>query len=156
MYKIITINGEDYKLEFSFEASLYHECIEKITGVMFDIDSGGQTANGYKQLLSGMSDIPNTAVICFYAGLLEHHGTDEGDGKVPNLSTAKQLAKSLLRDENSEVDNFYDLFSICIDQMGEDGFFDLIGLPSMLDVEKKKEPKKPQDHKKKVTKVGEN
>lgn len=155
MYKIITINGEDYKLEFSIEASLYHECIEKITGVMFDIDSG-QTTNDYKQLLSGMSDIPNTTVICFYAGLLEHHGTDEGDGKVPNLSTAKRLAKSLLRDENSEVDNFYDLFSICIDQMGEDGFFDLIGLPSMLGVEKKKEPKKPQDHKKKVTKVGEN
>lgn len=155
MYKIITINGEDYKLEFSIEASLYHECIEKITGVMFDIDSG-QTANDYKQLLSGMSDIPNTAVICFYAGLLEHHGRDGGDGRVPNLSTAKQLVKSLIRDENSEVDNFYDLFSICIDQMGEDGFFDLIGLPSMLDVEKKKEPKKPQDHKKKVTKVGEN
>lgn len=152
MYKVLTIGGEDYKFEFSIEASLYHECIEKITGLMFDIDAGS-TSNDIKQLLAGVSDIPGTAVICFYAGLLEHHGTDEGDGKVKNLGDAKRLAVKLLRDDNSEIDNWYDLFSLCVEQMGEDGFFDLVGLGGMLGTEKK-EPKKPQDHKKKVTKVG--
>ena len=155
MYKVLTIDGEDYKLEFSIEASLYHECIEKITGIMFDIDAG-QTTNDIKMLLSGVSDIPNTAVVCFYAGLLEHHGLDEGDKRVPNVSTAKRLAVKLLRDEDSDVSNWYDLFSLCVDQMGEDGFFDLIGLPSMLGTEKKKKsPKVPQDHQKKTVKVGE-
>lgn len=153
MYKVITVDKEDYKLEFSIEASLYHECIEKITGLMFDIDSG-QTENDVKKLLSGVSDIPNTTITCFYAGLLEHHGS-EGDGRVKSITDAKRLAVKLLKDEGSDINNWYDLFSLCIEQMGEDGFFDLIGLGDMLGVEKKKAPKKPQDHQKKVTKVGE-
>lgn len=153
MYKVLTIDGYDYKLEFSIEASLYHECIEKITGLMFDIDSG-QNTNDLKKVLSGVTDIPNTAVLCFHAGLLEHHGVDSGDGKVPNIATAKRLIASLLRDENSGIDNWYDVFNICVEQMSEDGFFDLIGLREMLGAERKS-PKKPQDHKKKVTKVGE-
>lgn len=155
MYKVLTIGGEDYKLEFSIEASLYHECIEKITGLMFDIDSG-QSSNDIKKLLSGVSDIPNTAVTCFYAGMLEHHGIEEGDGKVPNLSAAKRLAVALIKDDESDISNWYDLFSMCVDQMGEDGFFDLIGLGSMLATETtRKSPKKPQDHQKKTTRVGE-
>ena len=155
MYKIITIDKKDYKLEFSIEASLYHECIEKITGLMFDIDSG-QNSNDVKKLLAGVSDIPNTSVVCFYAGLLEHHGKEEGDGTVPDLSTAKRLAVKLIRDEESEVNNWYDLFSLCVEQMGDDGFFELIGLGDMLGKEtRKKVPKTPQDHKKKVSKIGE-
>lgn len=156
MYKIIKIGGEDYKLEFSIEASLYNDCIEKITNLMYSIDSG-QNKRDVKQILSGISDIPNTAVICFYAGLMEHHGI-EGDGKVVNLLTAKRLAKQLLKDEESEVKNWYDIFRICLDQMSEDGFFDLIGMSDMLSAEPtepKKEPKKPQDHKRKQTKVSE-
>ena len=153
MYKVLTIGGEDYKLEFSIEASLYHECIEKITSLMLSIDSG-QTANDIKQMLSGICDVPNTSVTCFYAGLLEHHGTEEGDGRIPNFATAKKLAAKLLRDEDSEVDNWYDLLTLCIEQMREDGFFDLIGLSEMFGAEKKKKPKVPQDHQKKTVKVG--
>ena len=155
MYKVITIDGEDYKLEFSVEASLYHDCIEKITSIMFDIDAG-QSTNDMKKILSGVSDIPYTAVACFYAGLLEHHGKEEGDGKVPNISVAKRLAVKLLKDENSDVSNWYDIFSMCVDQMGEDGFFDLVGLSDMISGEekKKKAPKVPQDHLKKTTRLG--
>ena len=43
-----------------------------------------------------------------------------------------------------------------LDQMGEDGFFKLIGLEEMMSpTTEEKEPKKPQDHKKKQTKVSE-
>ena len=126
MYKLLNINGEDYKFEFSIEASLYGDCIERITMLMLNIDAG-QSSGEVKTLVGSVSDIPNTAIICFYAGLLEHHGTD-GDGKVPNLATAKDLVKALLKDEESGYDNFYDILSLCTEQMREDGFFDLVGL----------------------------
>lgn len=151
MYKVLNIGGEEYKLEFSIEASLYNDCIEKVTSLMFEIDDS-QSRRDVKKMLSGISDVPNTAVTCFYAGLLEHHGVD-GDGKVMNRSVAKRLVAQLLKDENSGLNNFYDIFTMCLDQMAEDGFFDLIGLSDMLKTEtRKKEPKKPQDHKKKSTK----
>ena len=156
MYKVLMIDGEEYRLEFSIEASLYNDCIEKITNLMFGIDEG-QNRRDIKTLLSSISDVPNTAITCFYAGLLEHHGV-EGDGRVINRSVAKKLVTKLLKDENSEYNNFYDIFTLCLDQMAEDGFFDLIGLSDMLKTEEKpkREPKKPQDHKKKITKATEN
>lgn len=150
MYKIITIDGKDYKLEFTIEASLCRECIEKISGLMVDLSK----SDDIKQMLSGVSDIPYTALICFYAGLLEHHGSQpDGDGTIPDINAAKRLAVKLLRDENSNIDNWYDLFTTCIDQMGEDGFFDLVGMTSLTP---EKKPKKvPQDHKKKQAKLSE-
>lgn len=151
MYKLLNINGEDYKFEFSIEASLYGDCIERITMLMLNIDAG-QSSGEVKTLVGSVSDIPNTAIICFYAGLLEHHGTD-GDGKVPNLATAKDLVKALLKDEESGYDNFYDILSLCTEQMREDGFFDLVGLSA--NAKTKRQPKVPQDHKRKVTKVSE-
>ena len=150
MYKTMTINGKDYKLEFTIEASLCHECIEKISGLVIDLSNG----DDMKQMLSGVSDIPYTALVCFYAGLLEHHGSHpDGDKTVPDMNVAKRLAVSLLRDENSGIDNWYDLFTICVDQMGEDGFFDLVGLSSIIGTNEKKSKKVPQDHKKKQMKV---
>lgn len=131
MYKVITINGEDYKLEFAIEASLYKECIQSITELIYRIDAG-QNTRDIEQVLAGISDIPTTAVNCFYAGLLEHHGVEVGDGKVPNLRAAKELARAIIKDEQSEISNFYDLMSMCVEQMGEDGFFDLIGLSSLV------------------------
>lgn len=149
MYKVINIGGEDYKLEFTIEASLYNDCIERVVSLMYGIDEGGANQN-FRQVLSELSDVPNTAMSCFYAGLLEHHGKT-GDGSVPNIQTAKRLATELIRDENSEVKNWYDLLTLCIDQMGEDGFFDLIGLTALLNSDIPNTPKRakktPQDHK---------
>lgn len=150
MYKILNIGGEEYKFEFSIEASLYNDCIEKITYLMISVDSSQKSDT--KSMISSVSDIPQTAVKCFYAGLLEHHGA-EGDNRVPNEATAKSLVKMLLRDENSEYNTWYDILSLCTEQMREDGFFGLIGLGAN---EEKSQTVVPQDHKRKVRKVSEN
>lgn len=131
MYKVLKIGSEDYKFEFSIEASLYGDCIEKITGLMMNVELGQDEASR-KYLVSGLADIPSTAATCFYAGMLEHHGKEEGDGKVPNLSAAKRLAVTLLKDENSEYENWYDILNLCMEQMSEDGFFGLVGLGDLL------------------------
>lgn len=131
MYKILNVNGEEYKLEYSIEASLYNDCIEKVVGLMYNMDEG-QNRKDVQKMLSGISDIPNTAIICLYAGLLEHHGTDVGDGSVPNIAAAKRIASNLLRNKENEIKNWYDVFTLCLEQMGEDGFFELIGLDAML------------------------
>ena len=143
MYKVLKIGSEDYKFEFSIEASLYGDCIEKITGLMINVELG-QDEDSRRYLVSGLADIPSTAATCFYAGLLEHHGKEEGDGKVPNLSAAKRLAVALLKDENSEYENWYDILNLCMEQMSEDGFFGLVGLGDLLGAQtpKKKTRKK--------------
>lgn len=148
MYKVLSIGGEDYKFEFSIEASLYSDCVQKITDIMVDVNSGESNAD-IKKVLSAFADVPSAAVTCFFAGLLEHHGS-EADGKVPNFKTAKKLAVQLIRDENSGVKNWYDLFTLCTEQMAEDGFFELIGLNDMLQIETEPTPTViPQDHKRK-------
>ena len=149
MYKVISIDGKDYRLEYSIEASLYDECIEKITSLMYNIDAANGR-DGVRSLIKGISNLPNTAIVCFYAGLMQYHGV-EGDGSVVTLSTAKKLASALLRNETSDINNWYDLLTMCVDQMGEDGFFDLIGLGSMT--ESRRIPKVPQDHKRKTKRM---
>lgn len=151
MYKILKINGNDYKLEYSIEASLYNDCIDKVSGMLLNVVAG-QASQDLKPILSAMSDIPNTAVTVFYAGLMEHHGA-EGDGSVTNIATAKRLAATLLKDKDSEVTNWYDLLVICINQMGEDGFFDLVGMNDILQTEAEEIPKRKA--RRKVTKVSE-
>ena len=144
MYKLLNIDGREFKLEFSIEASLRNECIEKITGMMASLASADDR-NELKETLKGLSNIPNVALECFYSGLLEHHGYS-GDGRVTTINDAKQLVVKLFRDETSDVDNWNDVLTLCVEQMSEDGFFELVGL-----VDKKKSPKQPQDRKKKAT-----
>ena len=139
MYKVLNISGKDYKVEFSVEASLYGECTEKVINL--------------KANFKGISDITKVALSMFYAGLMEHHGTEEGDGEVPDKKTAKILLKSYIKENNG---NFWSVMEMLLDQMGEDGFFKLIGLEEMMSpMTEEKEPKKPQDHKKKQPKVSE-
>lgn len=153
MYKTLTINGTDYKLEYSIEASLYRDCIDKVSGMLFNVVAG-QASKEMQPIISAMSDIPTTAITVFYAGLLEHHGVD-GDNSVPNIGTAKRLAVSILRDNDNEVKNWYDLLVICMDQMGEDGFFDLVGLSEILNTEESPVPKKKTTRKRTVKEVSE-
>lgn len=153
MYKTLTINGTDYKLEYSIEASLYRDCIDKVSGMLFNVVSG-QASKEMQPIISAMSDIPTTAITVFYAGLLEHHGVD-GDNSVPNIGAAKKLAVSILRDNDNEVKNWYDLLVICMDQMGEDGFFDLVGLSEILNTEESPVPKKKATRKRTVKEVSE-
>lgn len=150
MYKVLSINGEDYKFEFSLEASLYNDCIEKITSLMLATEQTGRESENtdVARVLSGLSNLPVTALHCFYAGLLEHHGNGYmADGRVPSINVAKHLIAQMFSDDASEYSNWSDILALCIEQMTADGFFELIGLS-----DKKKTPKVPQDHKKRTVK----
>lgn len=148
MYSILKIGDKEYKLEYSFEASMYSDCVSSVMRIM-----SGMAEGDAESVISSMADLPRTAVILLYAGLLEHHGI-EADKAVPDFRTAKLLAKQWIL-EQGEGGNFYALMKLCIDQMGEDGFFDLTGVSEVMNLETETEqtPKKvPQDHKRKTTK----
>ena len=146
--KVIKIGNKEYKFEFTIEASLYGECTETLTAFLTNIGSAQGKAD-LKELLKSISDIPQTALTLFYAGLLEHHGED-GDGTVATKKDAKRLIKQYFED-NKDTDeaDFYSIMALMIGVMEEDGFFKRTGLEKMLTAGEK-EPKKPQDHKKPV------
>ena len=148
MYKVIPIDGKEYHLEYTIEASLYADCISSLTEFMADIEIANSNKD-IKKVLAGMSNIPQTALTLFYAGLMEAHGNHEGgDNSVPDKETAKTLITKYIKEnkENGEG-NFYSILEMCINQMSEDGFFDLVGLGAMM-AQKPKLRKVPQDHKK--------
>lgn len=133
MYKLLKIGGHDYKMEYSIEASLYADCTSSLTGLMTEIQIAGENKD-IRKVISEISNIPQTALTIFYAGLMEHHGLHpDGDGTVPDIQTAKRLIAQYLK-EHSEDDtgNFYSIMQMCIEQMGEDGFFKLTGLEGMM------------------------
>lgn len=148
--KELRIGNEVYKVEYTIEASLCNECTEKVTNLMTGF-AVAETEDAKKQFISTIADIPQTTLSMFYAGLLEHHGED-ADKSVCNKDDAKKLLKQYLSENKS---SFYELMEVLIEEMGEDGFFDLIGLTKMMEKVQTKEPKKPQDHKKKNAKVTE-
>lgn len=141
MYKSLNIDGNEYKLEYSIEASLYADCVSSLTGLMADMEEAGND-NNVKKMLSGMSNIPQTTLTIFYAGLIEAHGTHpNGDGKVPDIQTAKGLIAEYIKEhKDDETGNFYGVMQMCIEQMNEDGFFNLLGLEAMNEAGQK--PKK--------------
>ena len=82
MYKSLMIGGKDYKLEYSIEASLYADCTASLTGLMTEIQIAGENKD-IKKVISEISNIPQTALTMFYAGLMEHHGSHpDGDADV--------------------------------------------------------------------------
>lgn len=148
MSKILTIGEKEYKLEFTIEASLYKDCTEKVTGFMADIATMEDKKN-IRDAISAMTDIPQTTLTMFYAGLMEHHGED-GDQSVMSLKDAKKLIKQYFKEhEEDETGNFYGVMQILLEQMGEDGFFKQIGLEQMAVQTTEKTVKTPQDYKKK-------
>ena len=166
MYKILPIGGKDYKLEYTVEASLYSDCItelreflgktsgavveSEITENMNDEQKATVRSQLLKNVLSGMDNLPKTAITIFYAGLLEHHGED-GDRSVLSMKDAKNLVRQYFEDHAEDgTDNFYDLLLICMEQIGADGFFKRTGMEKAL-TEGNKKIKEPQDHKKKAS-----
>lgn len=150
MYKMITIDGQDYKLEYSIEASLYADCVSSIMRLTNNMESAEKEAD-IEKMLSGVSNIPQTSLTLFYAGLMEAHGDHpDGDGKVPDIQTAKRLITKYIREHQEDgLGNFYSIMEICIEQMQEDDFFKLVGIEAMTtETSKRKTPKVPQDHKK--------
>lgn len=148
MYKVLTIGGKDYRLEYTVEAALYQDGIDRIINFL----SGTYGITGEKEMTKGLSDedkmkvrkelftnfrteilgLPDAALTIFYAGLLEHHGID-GDGEILSKADAKRLVKQLFSEQPEDgIADFASLLSTCIEQMGEDGFFKRTGLEKFL------------------------
>ena len=150
--RVLKIGKEEYTFKFDIEASLYSECTEKVTSIMFAM-AGEEGKDAKKAFLSSLSDIPQVALHMFHAGLLENHNV--------TLSDSKELLKQYIKEhKEDETGSFYGVMNMLLEDMDADGFFSLIGLDKMLQkvadqVEKVKAPKVPQDHKKKETKVTE-
>lgn len=143
--KIIKIGNKEYKFEFTIEASLYGECTEALTAFLTNV---GTARGKLKEVLKSISDIPQTALTLFYAGLLEHHGED-GDGTVTTKKDAKRLIKQYFEDKkDTDEADFYAIMALMIEVMEEDGFFKRTGLEKVLEAGTKKAPKEPQDHQK--------
>lgn len=148
--KVINIDGKNYTFEFTIEASLYNECTEKVVTLMSSMEDA-KDKESTKELISSMSNIPQTALTMFYAGLLEHHGED-GDGMIASKKDAKTLIKKYFEEhKDDETGNFYGVMSLMIEVMEDDDFFSQIGLNQLAEGQTKKEPKTPQDHKEKAT-----
>lgn len=149
MYKVLTIGGKEYRLEYSIEASLYADCVTSLMGMMADVENADNEKN-VKKMLEGMSNIPQTALTIFYAGLMEAHGLHpDGDGTVPDIQTAKRLISEYMKEHKGEDSgNFYGVMNMCVEQMVEDGFFELVGLNALMESPKKKQKKVPMDHQK--------
>ena len=149
MYKVLTIGGKEYRLEYSIEASLYADCVTSLMGMMADVENADNEKN-VKKMLEGMSNIPQTALTIFYAGLMEAHGSHpDGDGIVPDIQTAKRLISEYMKEHKGEDSgNFYGVMNICVEQMVEDGFFELVGMNALMESPKKKQKKVPMDHQK--------
>ena len=138
--KILQIGNKEYKIEYSIEASLYADCTEKVTELFANIAEAG-SKDGIKNIIKAMSNIPQTTLHMFHAGLLEHEENWD-------MSKTKSVVKQYLSEhKNDETGNFYGLMEILIEEMSNDGFFELIGLDKMF-APAKKQPKLPQDHKK--------
>lgn len=170
MYKIFKAGEKEYKLEYTIEASLYDECIEKLFDFMGKIYGTQSTADFYADLpeeqrlealkgslmggLSALANVPSTAFTFLYAGLLEHHGIGRnGDKSVRSKEDAKDIIRDYFDDHADDGKNtFYDILVMCMEQMSEDNFFERTGLEKMVHTEEqpenKRAPKVPQDHKK--------
>lgn len=154
----LTINGKEYTVEFSIEASLYNECTEatmnmilafgEAQGEVQNIDVADENAadvfrSAIKKTIESASNIPKTAITLFYAGLLEHHGR-RGDNSVRSMDDATDLVRDYILESKT---NFYEIMNMMLECMGEDHFFDLTGLEKFLnpkedgDSEKKKSKK---------------
>lgn len=157
MYKVVTIGGTDYRLEYTIEASLYSDAVEKLVSLIGRTAAVQQSADGtpmqaeaaIEGMITQLSDIAGTALTLFYAGLLEYHGP-EGDRTIRSLKDAKRLARTWMEEQGEDNGTWYDLLTLCINQMADDGFFKLIGLEKALTpAETPKAVKTPQDHKRK-------
>lgn len=162
MYKILSIGGKEYKLEYTVRASLYEECVEKMINLF------GSTAGVIKEenLTKGLNQedrlkvqeqlldslrkqiysLPGIALTLFYAGLMEHHGTGKnGDRTICSKDDAEELIYAYFEDHKEDGEGtFADILAICVKQMEEDGFFMRTGIEKILSqVEKTEENPKP-------------
>ena len=136
MYKVLKIGDRDYKLEYTIEASLYDEGIDttlkfiSAAGMPKEEDLEKYTPEQQIEIrkqvvdniMKSMTNLPKTAMDLFYMGLLEYHGS----GKYADHT-------------EDGTGTFYDILSMCLDQMAEDGFFKRTGLEKLMSNAQKKD-----------------
>ena len=128
--KKITINKKEYTFEFTIEASLYDECTMAImdmslkSGMAQGAASENDVDGAMQNLAEAIANLPQKALTLFYAGLLEHHGS-EGDGSIQSKAEAKKLLAIYLKEKNK---SFRDVLGEMMELMNKDSFFELIGL----------------------------
>lgn len=141
--KKITIGKKEYTFEFTIEASLYDDCTKS---VMDNFVKAGMAKGALEMkdaegavdaLIDTIANLPQKTLTLFYAGLLEHHGS-EGDGSIAGKPEAKKVLKTYLEESNK---TFRDVFEEMMETMANDNFFDLIGLNQMTEEMKKAEKK---------------
>lgn len=134
--KKFTVDGTEYKLEFSFEAAMDNNCVQKmfemLTGAyIYKSIPGSPTAEitenmGIIATVEGFSrmfaDTPMVCRIAFRAGLRENH---------PDLSDseATELMKRYMKNKKF---GFNDLFNDLVECMEKDGFFKLTNLDEAI------------------------
>lgn len=137
--RVLKIGNEEYTFKFDIEASLYSECTEKVTSIMVGMSSA-ESYDAKKGFIASLSDIPQTTLHMFHAGLLENHNV--------TFSESKKLISQYIREhKGEETGSFYGVMEMLLEDMGKDGFFELIGLDkifaktekAMKSVQKKKQ-----------------
>lgn len=143
----LTIGGKEYTFRFSIEASLYNECTEAMMNMFLSLgeaqgaaESAVETVNdniasakaqvmsALRKAFTSISNVPQTALTLFYAGLLEEHSDS-----VRSKNDAKKLLAQFINEvEDEKNKNFYYVVNLMLDIMGEDHFFDLTGLSKLL------------------------
>ena len=155
----LKIGEKDYTLEYSFMAAEHNETVQKMFNVVsgaYLIKRANLTDENKEDMAVAMiegtgemvADIPHIVKTAFYSGLLENHNVSQED--------AYALMKQYMKENKISFRKLFDDIKEC---MEDDGFFDLSGLTEMMEemnkgIEeqtKKREPKAPQDHKKKST-----
>lgn len=149
--KTITVNGNEYKLEFTFAAAECKNLVNRMFKIMTmsyvaedmkDLDEEVTVKNMLDGAAKQVADMPETCRIAFFAGLLEH-----------NPKTEKETVEIMREYMRENKISYAKLFKDIQEWMKEDGFFDLSGLNDMIAEmypETQEKPKKvPQDHKKK-------
>ena len=133
--KTLTIGGKEFVLEFSFEAAQHKECVNKIFKMISGSYLGEQGLANDPNDKTGMaralvngtssmfSEIPDSVITAFYAGLMENN-------PVLNKVEAKKLLKAYFK-ENPDHASFFDAYEMIRECMEEDGFFKLTGLDSV-------------------------
>ena len=154
--KTLTIGGNEYKLEYTFEASENRDTVQKMfkvlsgaylmrKGVVIDeTDEEKAKEAMVNAMIDGsaemVADVPHIVKSAFYAGLLEHNPKSEEE--------AYSLMKEYMKENKISYRKLFEDIKEC---MEDDGFFDLSGLTEMLQEMNgtpKKAKKVPQDHKK--------
>lgn len=149
----LEVSGENYEIEYTFEAAHYKSCVQKaweffsgssmVSGIpISDVFSGNagktMTLNG---IMGAMCNVPDMVITFLYAGLLEHHGNDvrsERDAR----ALYKQFTKEHPEDERAME---FGMFEAIRKQMEDDGFFRRIGLQSILDEMNQEDPEVQED-----------